>query len=154
MAEQWRIRRGTNTENNAFTGALGEVTMDTDRNEVRIHDGSTVGGYKVGGEDYVISYQTPSSSNNYTWYRKYKSGWVEQGGNVNVPGPGGATPTFPVIMIDTNYNVQITGYVTTDSDMNQDTFWCTHRYTDKIGIDLQSATNTGKCFWEVKGFAE
>ena len=48
MAEQWRIRRGTNTENNAFTGALGEVTMDTDRNEVRIHDGSTVGGTIIG----------------------------------------------------------------------------------------------------------
>ena len=51
MAEQWRIRRGTNTENNAFTGALGEVTMDIDRNEVRLHDGSTMGG-KVLGRDY------------------------------------------------------------------------------------------------------
>ena len=54
MAEQWRIRRGTNTENNAFTGALGEVTMDTDRNEVRIHDGTTQGG-KVLGRDYMTN---------------------------------------------------------------------------------------------------
>lgn len=27
--------------------------------------------------------QLPTSENNYTCYRKYKSGWVEQGGLVN-----------------------------------------------------------------------
>ena len=32
------------------------------------------------GSDYVIEYQMPTAENNYTWYRKYKSGWVEQGG--------------------------------------------------------------------------
>lgn len=31
------------------------------------------------GADSVIAYQFPSAANNYTWYRKYKSGWVEQG---------------------------------------------------------------------------
>jgi len=30
--------------------------------------------------DYVIASQAPTAENNYTWYRKYKSGWVEQGG--------------------------------------------------------------------------
>lgn len=30
--------------------------------------------------DYVIASQYPTAENNYTWYRKYKSGWVEQGG--------------------------------------------------------------------------
>lgn len=30
--------------------------------------------------DYVIESQAPTEQNNYTWYRKYKSGWVEQGG--------------------------------------------------------------------------
>ena len=30
--------------------------------------------------DYVIAEQKPNASNNYTWYKKYKSGWVEQGG--------------------------------------------------------------------------
>ena len=28
----------------------------------------------------VVDKQDPSSSNNYTWYRKYSDGWVEQGG--------------------------------------------------------------------------
>ena len=34
------------------------------------------------GADAVIEYQLPTSSNNYTWYRLYKSGWIEQGGYI------------------------------------------------------------------------
>ena len=30
--------------------------------------------------DYVVESQLPTAENNYTWYRLYKSGWVEQGG--------------------------------------------------------------------------
>ena len=30
--------------------------------------------------DYVVASQEPTSANGYTWFRKYKSGWVEQGG--------------------------------------------------------------------------
>ena len=48
MAEQWQIRRGTNTQNNSFTGAQGELTMDTDRKELRLHDSSTPGGIIIG----------------------------------------------------------------------------------------------------------
>ena len=29
MSKQWQIRRGTTAENDAFTGASGEITMDT-----------------------------------------------------------------------------------------------------------------------------
>lgn len=32
--------------------------------------------------DYVVEMQKPTESNGYTWYRKYKSGWVEQGGGI------------------------------------------------------------------------
>lgn len=45
----------------------------------------------IKGYDYVVDWQTPAASNNYTWYRKYKSGWVEQGGTLS-----GKTVTFPV----------------------------------------------------------
>ncbi len=31
--------------------------------------------------DFVVDSQTPTAENNYTWFRKYKSGWVEMGGN-------------------------------------------------------------------------
>ena len=39
---QWR--RGTTTQNNNFTGASGELSVDTTLNTLRVHDGSTAGG--------------------------------------------------------------------------------------------------------------
>ena len=37
----------------------------------------------------VIEFQAPTSANNYTWYRKYADGWVEQGGRCTVPATNG-----------------------------------------------------------------
>lgn len=42
---QWR--RGTTTQNNNFTGALGELSVDTTLNTVRVHDNSAAGGYAL-----------------------------------------------------------------------------------------------------------
>jgi len=47
MATQVQFRRGTTSQNNAFTGAQGELTIDTDVWALRIHDGTTVGGRAV-----------------------------------------------------------------------------------------------------------
>ena len=44
MAIQIQLRQGTTTEHNSFTGAVGEVTVDTDKKTVVVHDGTTVGG--------------------------------------------------------------------------------------------------------------
>lgn len=47
MAKQIQLRRGTEAENKAFTGALAELTMDTTNNRLRLHDGVTAGGHSV-----------------------------------------------------------------------------------------------------------
>lgn len=47
MADQLQLRGGTTSENDAFTGAAREVTVDTTANELRLHDGVTSGGHKV-----------------------------------------------------------------------------------------------------------
>ncbi len=47
MATQVQFRRGTTTQNNAFTGAVGELTYDTDVKTLRIHDGVTAGGGSI-----------------------------------------------------------------------------------------------------------
>ena len=44
MALQIQLRRGTAAEHNTFTGANGEVTVDTTNKTLRVHDGVTVGG--------------------------------------------------------------------------------------------------------------
>ena len=142
FATQVKRRRGTTAQNDAFTGAEGEIVVDTQKHTLRVHDGKTQGGFEMATQadldnkadtsyidgllatkadtdlgniptnyDYVVESQLPTAGNGYTWYRKYKSGWVEQGGIVF---PTATTPTrvsitLPVIMSSNVYSVQVTG---------------------------------------------
>jgi len=47
MPTTLQFRRGTSSQNDAFTGALGEVTVDTTNDALRIHDNSTAGGFET-----------------------------------------------------------------------------------------------------------
>ena len=47
MAIQIQLRQGTTTEHDTFTGAVGEVTVDTTKDTLVVHDGVTVGGFPV-----------------------------------------------------------------------------------------------------------
>jgi hypothetical protein len=44
MATQVRLRRGTTTDHQSFTGQEGEITVDTDKDTLVVHDGTTAGG--------------------------------------------------------------------------------------------------------------
>lgn len=47
MAFAIQLRRGTTAQHSAFTGLVGEVTIDTDKDTIVVHDGSTVGGFPL-----------------------------------------------------------------------------------------------------------
>lgn len=47
MAIQIQLRSGTTPEHSTFTGAVGEVTVDTTKDTLVVHDGVTVGGFPV-----------------------------------------------------------------------------------------------------------
>src|SRR5688572_12560615 len=49
MPKQVRLRRGTTAQHSAFTGAEGEVTFDTSKKVLVIHDGVTAGGKPLDG---------------------------------------------------------------------------------------------------------
>ena len=49
MATQLQLRKGNTAQTAVFTGALAEVTVDTDQDTVVVHDGTTVGG------NYIVS---------------------------------------------------------------------------------------------------
>ena len=51
MATQVQFRRGTTGQHSAFTGAVGEVTVDTEKKTVCIHDATQVGGFPLLRED-------------------------------------------------------------------------------------------------------
>lgn len=48
-------RRGTTAEHDTFAGRVGEVTVDTDKNSVVVHDNSTLGGFSMALESDVCS---------------------------------------------------------------------------------------------------
>jgi hypothetical protein len=53
MTKQVQIRRGTTVQHQSFTGAIGEVTYDTDKKTLIAHDGSTVGGIELSRQDFA-----------------------------------------------------------------------------------------------------
>ena len=63
MGTQIQYRRGTSTQNDAFTGALGEITVDTTGKTLRVHDGSTVGGNTVVNTTGVQTLSNKTASN-------------------------------------------------------------------------------------------
>ncbi len=51
MAKQLQLRRGTTGQHSSFTGQVGEVTIDTDKDTAVVHDYATAGGFPLLRED-------------------------------------------------------------------------------------------------------
>jgi hypothetical protein len=47
------LKRGTTAENMAYTGVVGELTLDTDLDTVRVHNGIDAGGELIATQSYV-----------------------------------------------------------------------------------------------------
>ena len=154
MARQIQIRRGTTLENDNFTGAVGEITMDTDAKTLRVHDGETIGGVALARAsdimgDYVIETQLPTEENNYTWYRKYKSGWVEMGGEINgTQTNADITITLPIIMANNHYTL-----IRTQVASNIQSYYpgWVAGYTSKTETDFKFTQVSGTNIWYVCG---
>lgn len=54
MATQLKLRRGTTVQHSTFTGASGEVTIDTDKKTAVVHDGVTAGGVPLATEALAV----------------------------------------------------------------------------------------------------
>lgn len=91
---------------------MSAVNTDTDTilevlNDKMDRDGNNLNQSAI-DFDVVVEWQTPTAANNYTWYRKYASGWVEQGGAFPTTVDSAITITIPVEMADINYTLQLT----------------------------------------------
>ena len=158
MATQLTLRKGTKIQNDAFTGAEAELTYDSTSKGLRVHDGSTQGGIEVptaNTADYVVESQLPTADNNYTWYRKYKSGWVEQGGRVQSTSTDyqEQTITFPVEMADIGYMVTITPESSYGNTMDAKGFCFFSPTTTSMKVAPQKNTITWGNYWKVEGMA-
>jgi hypothetical protein len=97
MATAVQLRRGTAAEHTSFTGLEGEVTVDTTNDTLRVHDGSTAGGFRLAKFSEVLiannieSHLIPATANTYDlgtaakpWRTLYVSSNTIVVGNVNL----------------------------------------------------------------------
>ncbi len=99
--------------------------------------------------DYVVDFQAPTAANNYTWYRKYKSGWIRQGGEEVLTGVQQKQITFPVVMKDSNYTPTVTGAWSSASGPQME--GTENRQT--TGMRLTASYQGVTLFWTIEGQA-
>ena len=111
MATQVQYRRGTTAQNNGFTGALGEITVDTTAGTLRVHDGINAGGSNIATVAYVdgaISSLSADSISNGTSTVKV----VSSGGNVIANVGGSTVATVSSIGVAVTGNISATNTIT------------------------------------------
>lgn len=99
-----QFRRGTTVQNDNFTGAAGELSIDTTLNTIRVHNGSTVGGYQLIQADNAVdiipntnlTYNLGNATNK--WQSLYVGGNTIYMGNLQLKEAAGNT--FAVYQAD------------------------------------------------------
>ena len=118
-------------------GQLSEALNDKSDRDLRNVD-------TTAKADAVIDYQEPTSANGYTWYRKYKSGWVEQGGE-----NAGKTINLPITMANADYTCVFAAGGRTGSGADISPY-ITLKNTTYIQLVLDRSVNIN---WQVSGIA-
>jgi len=101
-----QLRRGTTAQNNAFTGAVGEITVDTEKNTIHVHDG-TAGGESLLRSDLSNNASIATDINFTNADRTVGSAMTTNDGNPTVLTLGGAGSTVAIAG-----NLTVTGNTT------------------------------------------
>lgn len=156
MAKPLRPKRGTTAKNDAFVGLASEITVDTDKHSIRVHDGVTAGGHELLPTDkndarYVrtVNGKAPSNGNVAVDIPSI-DGLVQKFGNRGSVG-GYTTPnvTASAVTIDGNSSddTQVTGAVNvTVANGSASTSWF-----KAVSLTSASATVTLGSSWEWAG---
>jgi len=131
MATQLQIRRGTTAQMNAFTGAEGELAVNTTTDTLHVHDGATAGGKALARADgsniatYAGSFSTLAASGAATLNTLASSGATLTGGTINgvtvgatIPSTGAFTTIAASGAITGNVTGNLTGSVLTAAQTN------------------------------------
>jgi len=132
MARQVQLRRGTTAQNDKFTGAPGEVTVDTDRNTLRVHDGVTPGGTKLAREDAVQKFPTsipesdaPNSILSTVAIKKERNGYVKFGNGLIIQwGEINPTTSKTQITFDIPFSANCTPIITHGTNTTDSNYCC------------------------------
>jgi hypothetical protein len=105
----------------------------------------------VSSVDFVVESWSDDNGN---WYRKYRSGWIEQGGLADSPS-NLAEVTLLNEMADTNYHVIAGMNMGSGTTMSSSPATATPYTTTLIKVGAHSGGNYKKRIaWQVKGYAK
>lgn len=82
MSKQLQIRGGTTAQHSVFTGAVREITVDTNKNTLVVHDGMTVGGFPLAKESVVVALASDKEDKS---NKGVANGYASLDGNVKIP---------------------------------------------------------------------
>lgn len=135
-------------------GAITEALNDKEDRDLKNTDTGS-------GADAVIEFQNPTAENDYTWYKKYASGRVEQGGyytNVQTSAQASINISLVKEMANTNYHLITTidkGTLNNDSSQK---YCCNAKRDDftttTFAVSIDSTSYIKGMYWEVKGMAQ
>lgn len=98
MSFAFQRRRGTTAAHTSFTGLLGELTVDTDKDTVVVHDGSTAGGFPLAKQRLV-----PATTSGTT----YTLALTDAGGTVTTSGTSAVTVTVPASVFNAGDTITV-----------------------------------------------
>ena len=101
--------------------------------------------------DFIIDSQEPTMDNNYTWYRLYKSGWVEQGGYFS---GSKQHKTLPITMLDTHYQCLAACGLRGGINWQGNPITIGPASTTSVSISVYGDYTNMTGWWEVKGKAD
>ena len=130
MAKQLQLRRGTTSQHSTFTGANGEVTIDTDKKVLVVHDGATAGGIPLAKQATVdTKVDKVTSTDNAVVRFNGVTGQVQNSG----------------VVIDDNNNIHTVGRIIATSPNNSSTGSVTLKdaVNNPDTVYLQATNNAG-----------
>lgn len=111
-----QIRKGTEAEHQAFTGALAEITYDTTKKSIRMHDGLTTGGFDV----QKSTYDFLDSNANILVNMKYFADTTASGFTVTLPAFKKIGDTIKIVDAEAYWDINNLTVVTQNNETFKD----------------------------------
>jgi hypothetical protein len=111
MSTQVQYRRGSGSQNDSFTGALGEITVDTTAKTIRVHDGATAGGSNVATVSYVTAAISALSANSISSGTSSVA-VIASGGNIRSNIAGSTVQTISTGLVAITGDLSVSGNAT------------------------------------------
>ena len=154
MAKKLQLRRGTTSQHSSFTGAVGEVTVDTDKDSLVVHDGSTAGGFPIAKTADLTAKVTKAGGDTITGTHTYDSnGNVVINGTLDYNGSGNATFTNLAVESDLwcSNNSGIALYETSGNGSNKITVKSPAAVTADVTLTLPDGDGAADEFLQTNG---